>query len=78
MKSIYLLFVSLSLSAFSLNMEYIGELSIFGKVAEASIVYSNNGNKYHIKVVGHGTGIVGYLESVTSSKIYCTRDCSRF
>ena len=61
MKSIYLLFISLSLSASTLHMEYIGELSIFGKVAEASIVYSNDGKKYHIKVVGHGTGIVGYL-----------------
>ena len=61
MKSIYLLFISLSLSAFTLHMDYIGELSIFGKVAEASIVYSNNGKKYHIRVVGYGTGIVGYL-----------------
>jgi len=61
MKSIYLLFISLSLSALTLNMNYIGELSVFGKVAEASIVYSNDGKKYHIRVVGHGTGIVGYL-----------------
>jgi len=61
MKIIYLLFISLSISAATLNMQYIGELSIFGKVAEASIVYSNDGKKYHIKVVGEGSGIVGYL-----------------
>ena len=67
MKSIYLLFISLSLSASSINMDYVGELSIFGKVAVASIVYSNDGKKYHIKVVGHGTGIVGYL---TQNKKY--------
>ena len=35
--------------------------NIFGKVAEGSVVYKNDGKKYHIKVVGHGTGIVGYL-----------------
>ena len=67
MKIIYLLFISLSLSASMINMQFIGELSIFGKVAEASFSYSNDGEKYHIKVVGHGTGIVGYL---TQNKKY--------
>ena len=61
LKIISLLLLSLSLSALTLNMNYIGRLSIFGKVAKASIVYSNDGKNYSIKVVGYGTGIVGYL-----------------
>jgi len=61
LKIILLLSLFLTLSASTLHLDYIGKFSIFGKVAEASIVYKNDGKKYQIKVMGHGTGIVGYL-----------------
>lgn len=57
---IYIIFV-INLSASSINLNYIGELSIFGKVADASIYYFNDGKKYHIKVSGKGSGIIAKL-----------------
>jgi hypothetical protein len=61
LKIIYLLLVSLSLSASVITLQYVGELSFFGKVGEATLEYNNNGEKYHIKISGNGTGIVGDL-----------------
>ena len=61
MKVIYLLLIYMSLSASTVNMHFIGELSFFGQVGEASMYYSNDGEKYHIKISGNGTGIVGEL-----------------
>jgi len=39
----------------------MGEVSFFGKVGEATMEYRNDGKKYHIRVSGNGTGIVGDL-----------------
>ena len=61
LKITFLLLLSFTLSAATLHIDYIGKFSLFGKVAKASIIYTNNGKKYSIKVVGHGTGTVGYL-----------------
>ena len=61
MKIIYLIFIISGLSASALNLKYVGEFSFFGKIGEASMYYSNNGKKYHIKISGNGTGIVGDL-----------------
>jgi len=57
---IYILFF-INLSASNLNLNYIGELSLFGKVADASINYFNDGKHYHIKVSGRGSGIIARL-----------------
>ncbi len=61
MKIIYLLFISLSLFASVITLQYTGEVSLFGKVGEATMQYTNDGKKYYIKVSGHGTGIIGDL-----------------
>ncbi len=61
MKFIYLLFIYLNLSASIVTFQYVVELSFFGKVGEAAIYYDNDGEKYHIKVSGAGSGIVGYF-----------------
>ncbi len=61
MKIVYLLLIYLNLSASIVSFEYVGELSFFGKVAEAAVYYENDGEKYHIKVSGTGSGIIGYL-----------------
>jgi len=42
----------------TLQMKYIGELSLFGKVGDASMSYMNDGKNYHIIVKGGGSGIV--------------------
>jgi len=57
---IYILFF-INLSASSLNLNYIGELSLFGKVVDASINYFNDGKHYHITVSGRGSGIIARL-----------------
>ena len=62
-----LLFLFLNLSASTINMKYIGELSLFGKVGDATMSYSNDGKNYHIKVKGGGSGIVA---SLTKNKRY--------
>lgn len=59
MKSIYLLFIYISLSASVVNLQYVGALSFFGKVGEATLEYKNDGKKYHITISGTGTGIIG-------------------
>jgi len=56
-----------ALSASTVNLKYVGEFSIFGKVANASIYYFNDGKNYHIKVTGKGSGIVAAL---TQNKLY--------
>lgn len=61
MKIFYLLFIYLNLWASVVTFQYVGELSFFGKVGEATIYYENDGEKYHIKVSGAGSGIVGYF-----------------
>jgi hypothetical protein len=66
-KIIYLLFIYLSLSASVITIQYVGEFSFFGKVGEATLEYNNDGEKYHIKISGTGTGIVGDL---TQHKLY--------
>jgi hypothetical protein len=48
-------------------MDYVGELSLFGQIASAKVTYDNDGEKYSIKIVGSGTGIVGKL---TNNKQY--------
>ncbi|EHP30090.1 hypothetical protein SMGD1_1566 [Sulfurimonas gotlandica GD1] len=42
-------------------MDYVGELSLFGKIADAEITYANNGQEYNITIIGTGSGIVGAL-----------------
>ncbi|RLA76527.1 MAG: DUF3108 domain-containing protein [Epsilonproteobacteria bacterium] len=42
-------------------MKYIGELSLFGKVGNATMSYTNDGKNYHIKIKGGGSGIVAKL-----------------
>jgi len=61
MKAIYLLFIYVSLSASVITLQYVGELSFFGKIGEATMHYSNDGKKYSIKISGSGTGIIGEL-----------------
>lgn len=59
--------VSLTLSASTLKMDYVGELSLFGKIADAEVVYDNDGQKYSITITASGSGIVGKL---TNNKQY--------
>jgi len=66
-KIIILILISLTLSANTLKMDYVGELSFFGKIADAKVIYDNDGEKYSIKIVGSGVGIVGKL---TNNKRY--------
>lgn len=61
MKIIYALLILLTLSASEITLQYVGELSFFGKVGEATLEYTNDGKKYHIKISGTGTGIIGKL-----------------
>ncbi len=56
-----LILIITNLSATTLNMKYIGELSLFGKVGDATMSYMNDGKNYHIKVKGGGSGIVATL-----------------
>lgn len=66
-KIIILILISLTLSANTMKMDYVGELSFFGKIAAAKVIYDNDGEKYSIKIVGNGVGIVGKL---TNNKQY--------
>jgi hypothetical protein len=59
--------MSLTLSASTMKMDYVGELSLFGKIADAKVVYDNDGEKYSIKITASGSGIVGKL---TNNKQY--------
>jgi hypothetical protein len=61
------LFFSLSLFATTITHTYVGELSIFGKVADGVMSYNNDGKNYSITVRGGGSGIVGDL---TGNKTY--------
>jgi len=65
----YLLYFIFTLSLFgsTYKLDYVGELSLFGKVADATITYLNDGEHYHIKVVGTGSGIIARL---TNNKRY--------
>lgn len=74
MKIIFLILFIINLSASTLNMNYIGELSLFGKVANATIYYFNDGVNYHIKVSGTGSGIVAKL---TNNKRYVYESVGR-
>jgi len=67
MKLFLSIVIFINLTASTLNLKYVGELSIFGKVGDALIVYENDGQKYHIKVEGGGRGIVA---SLTNNKRY--------
>ncbi len=66
-KIIIFILISLTLSANTLKMDYVGELSLFGKIADAKVVYDNDGEKYSIKISASGSGIVGKL---TNNKRY--------
>ena len=66
-KFIFLIVISLTLNANSMKMDYVGELSLFGQIASAKVIYDNDGEKYSIKITGSGTGIVGKL---TNGKKY--------
>ena len=66
-KIIILILISLTISANTLKMEYVGELSLFGKIADARVIYDNDGEKYSIKIIASGSGIVGKL---TNNKQY--------
>ncbi|WP_373035199.1 DUF3108 domain-containing protein [Sulfurimonas sp.] len=66
-KFIILIIISLTLSAGTMKMDYVGELSLFGKIADAKVVYYNDGEKYSIKITASGSGIVGKL---TNNKQY--------
>jgi hypothetical protein len=61
MKYLLSILIVTNLFASTYTLDYIGELSLFGKVANATITYKNNGKKYHIKVIGTGSGIVARL-----------------
>ncbi len=61
MKFIIILLLFLNLNASNLNIKYIGELSLFGRVGDATISYKNDGKNYHITVVGGGTGMLAKL-----------------
>ncbi len=67
MKIFIYLILLVNLSASTVNLNYIGELSLFGKVADATIYYFNDGENYYIKVSGTGSGIVAKL---TNNKHY--------
>jgi hypothetical protein len=58
---IILIIMSLTLNAGTMKMDYVGELSLFGKIADAKVVYDNDGEKYSIKITATGSGIVGKL-----------------
>jgi hypothetical protein len=60
-KIITILVMSLTLSASTMMMDYVGELSLFGKIADAKVVYDNDGKTYSIKITASGSGIVGKL-----------------
>ena len=70
---IYLIFLA-NLSASTVNLNYVGELSLFGKVADATIYYFNDGKNYHIKVTGTGSGIIAKL---TNNKQYVYESIGR-
>jgi len=59
--------MSLALNAGTMKMDYVGELSLFGKIADAEVIYDNDGEKYSIKITASGSGIVGKL---TNNKQY--------
>ena len=61
MKLIIILLLFLNLNASTINMKYKGELSLFGRVGNASIEYKNDGKNYRITVVGGGIGILAKL-----------------
>ena len=61
MKLIIILLLFLNLNAATINMKYKGELSLFGRVGNASIEYKNDGKNYRITVVGGGVGILAKL-----------------
>ncbi|MBU0719848.1 DUF3108 domain-containing protein [bacterium] len=48
-------------------MDYVGEFSVFGKIANAKLLYDNDGKNYKITISGAGDGIVGKL---TNHKSY--------
>ncbi|EQB39584.1 hypothetical protein M947_06215 [Sulfurimonas hongkongensis] len=64
---IILVIISLALNANTMKMDYIGELSLFGKVASAKVIYDNDGKEYSIKITASGSGILGRL---TNDKQY--------
>lgn len=64
---IILVIISLGLSATTMKMDYVGELSLFGEVASAEVVYDNDGKSYSIKITATGSGIVAKL---TNNKRY--------
>nr|WP_321266739.1 DUF3108 domain-containing protein [uncultured Sulfurimonas sp.] len=66
-KLLMIIMASLTLSANTIKMDYIGELSLFGKIADAKVVYDNDGKTYSIKIIASGSGIVGKL---TNNKQY--------
>ena len=76
MKNLILILILIltNLSATTLNMKYIGELSLFGKVGNATMSYMNDGNNYHITVQGGGSGIVAAL---TDNKQYIYESIGR-
>ncbi len=61
MKLLIILLLFLNLSASSVNKKYVGELSLFGRVGDATLNYENDGVNYHITVVGGGSGILAKL-----------------
>jgi len=61
MKYLLYILIVINLSASTYKLDYVGELSLFGKVADATIIYKNDGKHYHIKVVGSGSGIIAKL-----------------
>jgi len=61
MKYLLYILIAINLSASIYKLDYVGELSLFGKVANATITYKNDGENYHIKVIGTGSGIVARL-----------------
>jgi len=61
MKYLVYILIVINLSASTYKLDYVGELSLFGKVANATITYKNDGEHYHIKVIGSGSGIVARL-----------------
>jgi len=70
MRILILALMALTLSASTIKMDYVGELSIFGKIADAEIVYDNDGEKYSITITAKGSGIVGKL---TNNKKYIVK-----
>lgn len=74
MKTIFFLSLYFSLIASTVEMKYVGELSLFGKVGNATIEYYNDGKNYHIKLSGGGTGI---LATLTKHKRYTQESIGR-